>query len=247
MNKSTSGMPVFSKKGMIPTLNNMGFMFEWLDPYAEEFIEHAASLDGEVLEVGCAFGVVTLRALEKGARICACDMEPRHLEILQSKVPPAQRSRLRCVAATLPEADFPENAFAAIFSSRVLHFMNGDDIEASVSKMFRWVEPCGKVILVADTPYNGIWGGFAPTYEANKKAGEKWPGYIDDCAAYIPKRSKNVILPPFMNFLDPDIMRRVCEEAGFIVERTSFEDRPASEQGTGNDHVGIVAVKPERG
>ena len=238
---------MFTKEGMIPTLNNMGFMFEWLDPYAKEFIEHAASLDREVLEVGCAFGVVTLPALEKGARVCACDMEPRHLEILQSKVPQTQRLRLRCVAATLPEADFLENAFAAIFSSRVLHFMNGDDIEATVAKMYRWVEPGGKVILVADTPYNGIWGCFAPTYEKRKKAGGKWPGFVEDCENYIPLRAKGIVLPEYMNFLDPDIMRRVCEQAGFLVERTSFVDRPASEQGTGNDHVGIVAVKPERG
>ncbi len=222
----------------------MGFMFEWLDPYAEEFIAHAASLDGEVLEVGCAFGVVTLPALAKGARVCASDMEPRHLEVLQSKVPEEDKSRLRCVAATLPGADFPDESFDAIFSSRVLHFMNGEDIEATVSKIFRWVKPGGKVILVADTPYNGIWASLGPIYEAKKKAGEIWPGFVEDCENYIPQRSKEVVLPPYMNFLDPDILRRVCEQAGFIVERASFEDRPAKDQGHGNDHVGIVAVKP---
>ena len=48
--------------GMVPTMNGTGFMFERIDAYAEEFIEYAGSIDDEVLEMGCAYGVTTILA-----------------------------------------------------------------------------------------------------------------------------------------------------------------------------------------
>ena len=52
--------------GMVPTMNGTGFMFERIDAYAEEFIEYAGSIDDEVLEMGCAYGVTTILALSAG-------------------------------------------------------------------------------------------------------------------------------------------------------------------------------------
>ena len=52
---------------MEPTLNDTGFMFKILDDYAREFIGFAGETAGPVLEVGCAFGNVTIPALEADA------------------------------------------------------------------------------------------------------------------------------------------------------------------------------------
>ena len=63
--------------GAIPTLNGRGFMLEALDSFADDFVAFASQEEGEVLDIGCAYGVASLAALNAGARVCACDMEPR--------------------------------------------------------------------------------------------------------------------------------------------------------------------------
>ena len=52
--------------------------------------------------------------------------------------------------------------------------------------------------------------------------------------------------PPFMNLLDPDLLARICIDAGFNVERVGFIDR--SDFGglgrmDGRENAGIVATR----
>ena len=162
---------------MVATLNGTGFMFEIRDRFANAFIEYAGQCGCPVLEVGCAYGVATLPALEAGARITASDLDPRHLDILRSKVPPHFLGNLQLKAGALPHIDFPTGHYGAILCSRVLHFLSGEDIDASVRKMARWLAPGGHLYLVADTPY-GIWRGKIPEFEAGKAQGERWPGLM---------------------------------------------------------------------
>lgn len=86
-------------------------------------------------------------------------MSPRRLERerLQegARIAPENRARLICVTVTLPDSDFPENAFAAILCSRVLHFLDGDEVEQALEKMYRWLKTGGKIFLVVDSPYCG--------------------------------------------------------------------------------------------
>ena len=233
--------------GMVPTMNGTGFMFERIDAYAEEFIEYAGSIDDEVLEMGCAYGVTTILALSAGAKVRACDLDERHIEILKSRVPEKLRKKLTCQQAKLPDADLPANHFGAIFCSRVFHFLRGDDIDASTRNMYRWMKPGGKLFLVADTPY-GIWRKFIPTWEANQANGERWPGWMEPAMDYLPfsssGKSKQM---PFMNLQAPDLLARTCTEAGFNVERTTFIARPDfGEQGRmdGRENCGLLAIKP---
>jgi 2-polyprenyl-3-methyl-5-hydroxy-6-metoxy-1,4-benzoquinol methylase len=78
-------------------------MLEALDTFAENFITFAAQDDGEVLDIGCAYGVASLAALNAGARVCACDMEPRHLDALLERAPAYVRSKLRTVTGVFPQ------------------------------------------------------------------------------------------------------------------------------------------------
>lgn len=109
--------------GRIPTLNQRGFTTDFLDPISEQFCEYAAEIDREVLDIGCAYGVAVKRVLETGGRVCACDMEERHLDILSTQINPASKLHLRCVVGTLPYVDFGECSFGAILCSRVLIFL----------------------------------------------------------------------------------------------------------------------------
>ena len=76
-------------------MNDTGFMFEVLDDYALDFIRYSGECDGEVLELGCAYGVATITALEAGAKVRACDIDQRHLDILLSRVPGGLEPQLK--------------------------------------------------------------------------------------------------------------------------------------------------------
>lgn len=247
MSDSLPEIPKQWIKGLVPTLNDKGFMFEVLDEYADDFIHTAGSGTDEALEIGCAYGIATIAALQAGARITACDMDPRHLEILRSRVDDSLAEHLTLRPGTLPDIDLPESGFGAILCSRVLHFLTGDDIDRSVRNMYRWLKPGGRLYLVADTPF-GIWRNFIPTWEENVAAGERWPGFMEKPINYLPyEPSSDDVGPPIMNLLVPDLLRRTCEDAGFQVDRASFIDRSDfGDNGRmdGRENCGLSAIKP---
>ncbi|NND54823.1 MAG: class I SAM-dependent methyltransferase [Gammaproteobacteria bacterium] len=240
-------MPKQWVDGLVPTMNDKGFMFEVIDDYAEAFIRFAGDSPDEAVEIGCAYGVATLAALRAGAKITACDMEPRHLEVLASRAPEALRENLTTHAGTLPDIDLPEAHFGSLLCSRVLHFLPGDEIDQSVRNMYRWLKPGGRLFLVADTPF-GIWRKFIPTWDENKANDERWPGMMVPPVKYLPyEPSDEDVGPPVMNLLDPDLLQRTAEEAGFVVERCSYinrDDFKGLGSMDGRENCGLEAVKP---
>jgi len=234
--------------GLRPTLNSTGFMFEVLDDYAGDFIRFAGETDGRVMDVGCAFGVATIKALEAGGRVIACDMAQGHLDELREKTPAGLRNRLECVTGQLPGIDFPDSCVDAILCSRVLHFLDGAAVDASIRKMYRWLRPGGRLYLVIDTPY-GIWRKFIPVFEARRRRGDRWPGIMIGLENYLPvvPKDRPVDGPPFMNLMDPDLLRRTCMEAGFEIDHAGFIDRSDfSGMGRmdGRENAGILAIRP---
>ncbi|HHQ13625.1 MAG TPA: class I SAM-dependent methyltransferase, partial [Chromatiales bacterium] len=183
--------------GMRPTLNGTGFMFEVLDEFANGFIEYSRTIEAPVLDIGCAFGVASRPALEGGARVVACDMEQRHLDILRAEINPEHLDRLECVQGSLPSVDFEPGRFGAILCSRVLHFLDGSAIDASIRKMASWLQPGGRLYLLADTPY-GFWRRFIPVFEAKTARGDRWPGLLLSPENYLPFKQKgqSMNMPP---------------------------------------------------
>ena len=236
-------LPKSTVPGLIPTLNNTGWMTETLDEYSRTFTEYAGTVRGECLDIGCAYGVATLPALANGARVLASDLEPRHLEILAERVPAADRPRFRSQPGRLPDVDFPAGSFDAILCARALHFLLARDITLTVRKMFDWLAPGGRVFLVTDSPYVGPWWKSAPEYERRKREGCPWPGFVSNYAALLPAGTDATKHPTFIHPLDPDILRRVTGEAGFEVLEASFL-RGGGKAATGREHAGVVARKP---
>jgi hypothetical protein len=99
--------PGWNRPNMIPTLNGTGFMFEVRDTFTNDFISHAGQTTLPVLELGCAYGVASIPALEAGAKVVASDMEPQHLEILKSKVPPHLLDKLDAGRGHSPAGGIP--------------------------------------------------------------------------------------------------------------------------------------------
>lgn len=242
--------PGWSGGGMVATLNGTGFMFEIRDRFADAFIQDAGDLGRRgqhSLEVGCAYGVSTIPALEAGALITGSDLDPRHLEILRGKVPRPLRRNLTLVPGALPHMDFPEGRYGAILCSRVLHFLTGEDVDASVRKMARWLAPGGRLYLVADTPY-GVWRRKIPEFEAGKAANERWPGMMIGLHNYLAggTPAKPIEKPPFMNVLDPDLLARTCTEAGLEVVDAAFISRPdfgGLGKMDGRENAGVLAIR----
>ena len=244
MTKTTeTGLPASPVEGLIPTLNNTGWMMEQMDSYSADFARYAGTVNGEVLDIGCAYGIATLAALKAGARVLASDIEPRHLDILAARVPAEDQARYRSTVATLPDVDFATDSFAAILAARVLHFLSGADIELTVGKMLDWLQPGGRLYLVADSPYTGPWASQADEYERRKLAGDPWPGFVANYADFLPASADPSVHPDFINPLDPDVLERVCREAGFDIVSAEFLSS-STKHANGRDHAGIIARKP---
>lgn len=244
MATADSVLPASSLPGLVPTLNNTGWMTETLDRYSQAFVDHAATVDGTCLDIGCAYGVATLPALAAGARVLACDLDARHLEILAQRVPARDRPRFRSQPGAMPDVDFPAGSFAAILCARALHFLRARDIERTVRKMHDWCAPGGRIFLVADTPYIGPWWKLAPEYERRKREGCPWPGFVPDFPALLPDGIDRAGQPSFIHPLDPDILHRVVRQAGFEVIEAAFLDAGPPRR-TPRSHAGVIARKPD--
>lgn len=236
-------LPASFIPGLIPTLNNTGWMTEGLDSVSEAFVAYAAASPHECLDLGCAYGVATLPALAAGARILACDMEARHLEILARRTPEPDRSRLHCQVGVMPDVTFPADSFGAVLCARALHFLRGEDIELTLTRMIHWLVPGGRVFLVADSPYTGPWRVRAPEYEARKAAGHPWPGLVEDYRSLLPATVNPAEHPAFIHPLDPDVLRRACTAAGFRVLDSRWLPGAMANSPL-RTHAGLIAERP---
>jgi SAM-dependent methyltransferase len=235
-------LPRSSVPGLIPTLNNTGWMTESMDRLSREFAAYAGSIADECLDMGCAYGIATLAALDHGARILAADLDARHLSILAGRTPPDQRARLRTQVARLPEVDFAPASFGAILAARVLHFLAPAELTLTLYKMQQWLVPGGRLYVVCDSPYVGPWRDAAPEYERRKAAGCPWPGMVIDYHRYLPEASR-ATSPAFMHPMDPDVLRRACEKLGLEVLEASWLEGGTRSR-SARDHAGIVAARP---
>jgi len=243
-------MPKSYIPGMIPTLNDTGFMTETMDEFSVAFAEYAGTCQHPVLDIGCAYGVASIPALANGATVVACDMDQGHVDILAHRTPDADKARLTTDTGILPDKDYPAESFDAILAARVLHFLTPEQIQESVAKMVTWLKPGGKVFLITDTVYTGFWKQHATIYEEKKAAGDPWPGVIEKANEYLPEPARSKTSMTYMHLLDPDIFRRVAEEAGLIVEKVGYVRPSAEETGkaygeTDKERVGVIARKPE--
>ncbi|PIU17860.1 MAG: class I SAM-dependent methyltransferase [Elusimicrobia bacterium CG08_land_8_20_14_0_20_59_10] len=238
-------MPKAEEGGLTNTLNSMGTMTPSPDTFSRAFIEFAPKAPGRSLDIGAAYGVATLPALSSGASVIANDIDERHLKILFNRVPQTNRSRLELVAGEFPDKlDFPAGSLGAVLICRVMHFFDGPRIERAATKVMNWLAPGGKVFVVGETPFIGTARAFFPTYEARLKAGNPWPGVVENVAAHDPKRSGS--LPALFHLLDERILGRVFTAAGFGIERLELfarPDYPADIRLDGRESVGLIAIK----
>jgi SAM-dependent methyltransferase len=139
----------------IPTMNKFGYMKEEFDEFTFDFIEYASKSEDIVLELGTAYGWVVHNALKKGIKIIANDINHDHLAILLNRAPQEYLKNLYLFPAAFPdETDFPAETVAAVLSSRMFHFLDGEAVASGLDKIYKWLKPDGKLFLVSVTPHN---------------------------------------------------------------------------------------------
>lgn len=244
-NKTATSLPL---NGCEQTLNSTGFMVNHLDPYSLEFVRFSGNVSGKIIDIGACYGIATLAALKAGAKhIIATDNEPRHLEILRSRVAAKDQSKVQCVVGALPnDLHFEKNSITAILCSRVLHLLRGEEIDVALKHFYDWLEPNGRAYLINDTPYvQTILTNLLPLHETRKKAGDKWPGCITNAKQYVQPSFRHLV-PDTITVMDVDTIVSACKRAGFSIMKAEFiprPDYPSSLQNDGRENAGVIVIK----
>ena len=235
---------------IVPTLNAMGYMYDRYSPnvneYLAAYIAHLKDTDAPVLDIGCAYGVTVLDALQHGAEVVANDMHQPHLDILIENTPDEFKDKLTTNCAHFPEQmNFAENTFSAVLISRVINFLNGEELEAGVEKVYKWLKPGGKVYIIAETVYKKLFEQLITVHDAHIEQGMKWPGHFPNIKPHITHRHDH--LPDTLHFYTDRILERTLKKAGFEVEKCHMFSKstiPEDARKDGKETVGIIGVKP---
>lgn len=229
---------------MIPTLNKKGYMKVLRDEFSEEFINFASQSHDPVLEIGCAYGYTAMEVLIKGGSIIANDMSKEHLLYLANNIDSKLQKHLFLHHGSFPE-DFqiPDGAVSAILSSRMIHFLKGDQVENGLHKINKMLAKNGKFFFVALSPYFKPLSNnnFHITYRERVAKGEVWPGEIDNHLKMAHMHAKYV--SEFLHVFDDIKLRELLPKFGFEIERIKLFEYPGDLESGDKGHVGFVARK----
>ena len=209
-----------SIEGRFATLNKMGWTKIPEDEYSKDFIAFATSHNEWNLEVGAAFGLTARKAVLGGAKMIVNDLDPKHLDIFKNSLNEKYHSRIKLLTGNFLNIDIENEGVKSILASRVLHMMKGSDIEKAAKLMYRWLQPEGKVFIIAATPYHKSWYKFIPQYEKNLKSGKRFPGEIHNLPIWSEEMAK--YNPSFLHLMDIDILGKIFLDAGFKIEKFGY-------------------------
>ena len=209
-----------------PTLNATGFMARSLDPVSREFVNFAATTaSGPALDIGAAYGVATHAALARGATVIASDIDIRHLEILESRTPDDDRSRLALLPGAFPDQlQLEASTIGTALAARVLHLFDGPQVERSAAALYRWLVPGGRVFVISAASRFLRFPELRRRFEERLKAGIPWPGFEPDVRELISGETDQ--LPEQVHYLSPKVLAHVFRQAGFRIEKCGFYQNP---------------------
>jgi ubiquinone/menaquinone biosynthesis C-methylase UbiE len=208
----------------IPTLDRQGAIWLYIDEITQAYLDFASQTKGTLLEIAAGYGNIVIKALEASAgKVFANEIDADQLAIIKSRTPAEYSDKLVCCLGQFPERlDFPGASFDGIYNARLFHFFDGDRIRTSLTKFYRWLKPGGRVFLVNDAVYRTIFVPLIPVYEKQIAAGDEWPGFIKDVGSCIPEYLHPETFPKTMNFMDPTVLSRELNRAGFKIVTAGF-------------------------
>ena len=225
MPNDTPRMPdPVENNSFIPTLARHGAIWLYIDEITQAYLDFARRTHRTMLEIAAGYGHIVIKALEAGAeKVFANEIDAEQLAIIKSRIPAEYSNKLVCCLGQFPEHfEFPDASFDGIYNARLCHFFTGDRIGASLMKFYRWLKPGGRLFLVNDAVYRTIFKPLIPLYEKRIAAGDEWPGFIRDVGSCIPEYLHPETFPKTMNFMDPTVLTRELNRAGFKVVTAGF-------------------------
>lgn len=231
-----------------PTQNQKGFTYS-LTLIGEKFVDFASKCDGVVMDIGAAFGVATIPALQAGAKVIAVDICKEHLDTIPSKIDEDLKRNLLTIHAGFPDMNVPQMTLDGVYISQVFPFLTGQQIEAGIAKIYNWLKPGGKIFIVSFTPYLSHVASYIPVYEEKKKNGEPWPGYIENLTQYCSDSSIGNKLPSSIHHVDQQDVERALINAGFKIELSillgdEMNELPEGIKFDNRERIGVIARKP---
>jgi len=208
----------------IPTLDRQGAIWLYVDEITSTYLDFVRQTQGSVLEIAAGYGHIVIKALEAGAgKVFANEIDADQLAIIKSRTPVEYSDKLVCCLGQFPEhLQFVDASFDGIYSARLFHFFDGNRLRRSLTQFYRWLKPKGRVFLVNDAVYRNIFKPLIPVYEKQIAAGDEWPGFIEDVGSCIPEYLHPETFPKTMNFMDPIVLTRELNRAGFRVVTAGF-------------------------
>ena len=211
---SNPELPLPAEDGRIPVYNGDGYASQKPHPLSEEFILFAKNLKYPVLDIGAAYGLISIKALKKGATVICNEIEKKQLDYIANleTITIEEKKRLYLKHGSILEIEFPMNSIGAIHMSRVMHFFKPEEIELFFKKAYKWLIPNGRIYIITMSQYHyANPEGFTDYYNSQIKKGVEFPGMIND---YKFKDEKYVL-----NAIDPIVMLRVANKYGFICKK----------------------------
>jgi SAM-dependent methyltransferase len=232
----------------IPTRNQTGWASSQLNEVSQFFVEFARGAALPVLDIGAAFGIASLAALDAGATVIANDLDPRHLDVILAQAPAEHRKRLLLIPGRFPRhLCFLGDSLAAVHASNVFHFLTGPQVSQGLASAYHWLAPGGRLFVQASTPWQKPFQDFVPLFTERRRAGAEWPGWIENTAEVSAHRKLSQI-PPRLHLLDDQTLAHHARKAAFAIEQCWLyrrSDLPASLFLDGRECVGLIARKPE--
>jgi len=242
-----SNLPVHIKpeqiRDEIPTLNKTGYMKFEFEHFSKSFVEYARAAQRPVLEIGTAYGWVTHKVLETGATIVAADICQEHLEVLLKETKEEHLDKLYVYRGAFPEElAFKPKSFDAIFMSRILHFLKGEEVERGLKKIHSWLAPKGKFIATNCSIYHSsVKKNMHKIFEERIALKHQWPGLVTK--EDFDKVHENYS-PSFLNTFYKEQLEELMPKHGFKIETIEYFDYPSDPwPDEGKGHIGFIASK----
>lgn len=245
----------YKEEDVIPTMNQKGYMYTSMDSITEEFIARVISIDGRHLEVGAAYGNVTIEALRRGCKhYIANDLDLRHLKILARRIQeehPDLIENLQIILGDYPSGiQLEAGTIDSILIARVLHFFSPDKILEVAKNAHKLLKPGGKIYILCVSPYTQVFKNFIPTFELSKRNGQKYYGYTTEKEKYLSTeilrgKAINGLESGEFTFFDVDSFSEYFDKSNFIIEKAIY--LPYEEKSIfrldGRERTGAVIIK----
>jgi SAM-dependent methyltransferase len=225
-----------------PTFNETGYMSNFHTPALDKYLDQVEHTHGQFADIGPAFGYTTLEALKRGGHITAIDLDAGHLTIIEQECPPALKAGLKTQAGHFPSTiQLEDSYYDGVLMSKVLLFYKSFEIDDVLAHIYRSLKSGGYFYVISPSPLRESLSVYRPLYEKQKRAGDLWPGHVDDYTTQFPKHKG--ILPDALQFIDQESLTCGLELAGFKVVECDYAPKSDEEGHEANDVVYAIAQK----